>query len=200
MSAAKKLWKVDLQIVCDDEEMEIEASTREEAIQIATRKVEGCTYELRLDVLSATATEIKYDRPPGTEIWCPVAEEIRFAGDHHRYVADGDYWWWTNGHAAVRCAGSPPPDARNVGKKLADVIGDHKRDTIEWSPVNDSGHRLAKTDKRVCIDDRYARLVECGYPDLVWHVAEGDHDAPWTVPMLAYAGSELVGIVMGLRV
>jgi hypothetical protein len=200
MSAAKKLWKVELEIACDDEEMEIEASTEEEAIQIATRKVETSTWDLRLDVRHATAFEIKYERPPGTDLWCPVAEEIRFAEDRHRYVEGDGCWWWTNGHAAVRCDLPVPPAARKVEKTIGYLIGDHKRDTIEFGPVDDTGRRAAKTDRRVVIDDRYARLIECGYPDLVWHVAEGDNDAPWTVPMLAYSGSELVGIVMGLRV
>lgn len=200
MGAAKKLWKVDLEIACDDDEMEVEAETEEEAIRIATRKVETSTWDLSLSVRHATARELKYERPAGTARWEPVADELRFAEDRHRYVDGDGCWWWTNGHAAVRCELPVPPGVRVVEKTLGYLIGEHKRDVIVFGPVNDSGRRLAKTDARVCIDDRYARLVECGYPDVEWHVAEGDHDAPWTVPMLAYSGGDLVAIVMGLRV
>jgi hypothetical protein len=199
MGAAKKLWKVDLSVVVDDEEMEIEADTEDEAVEIAKRKVEGSTWDLNLTVVHATATELRYERPQGTDIWAHVADEIRFAEDRPRCVADEGCWWWTNGHAAVRCELPQPKGVRDVGKSLATVIGEHKRDVITWTPCEDDGKRRAKTDRRMIVDDRYARLVECGYPDAEWHVADGDNDEPWTVPTLAYSGGKLVAIVMGCR-
>ncbi len=200
MGAAKKLWKVELEVVVDDEELEIEAETEDEAVEIAKRKVEGSTWDLNLTVVHAKATELRYERPQGTDLWAPVCEEIRFAEDLPRYLDDDGCWWWTNGHAAVRCdLPAPAKGAKNVGLSLASVIGEYKRSVIAWTPPGDDGRRRAKTDKRVLVDDRYARLVECGYSDAEWHVAEGDNDEPWTVPMLAYSGGKLVAIVMGLR-
>lgn len=195
---AKKRWTVSLDVSCDD--IEIEADSQAEAERKASEQVEGSSYNYNLCVTSAYATEIKYERPPGTDRWAPVADEIRFAEDAHRWLAGDDCWWWTNGHVAVRCEGAVPANVgRKVGNAIEKVVGDHKRDRISWAAPNDRGLMVAKTDKRVQAKADYVRLVESGCPGVEWLAVEGDHDEPWTVPITAVFGGELVAVLMGVR-
>lgn len=194
---AMKRWTVSLEVECDD--VEVEASSEAEANRKASEMVENSGYGLF--VVGAIATEIRYDRPPGTDRWASVADEIRFAEDGHKWVAGDGCWWWTNGHVALRCDGAPPTNDWRVRQSdtIADVVGDHKRDRIEWQDPNARDLRVATKDKRVQAKDDYVRLVECGYDDVEWYAVEGDHDEPWMVPITAIAGGELVAVVMGVR-
>jgi hypothetical protein len=195
--AMKKRWRVELEAECEDDE--VEAATKEEAIKIATRRVENSGEGLY--VVHATATEIPYVRPSGTDRWAPVAEEIRFAEGMHRWLDGDGCWWWTDGHIAVRCDGTPPADdiGRKVANEIESVVGDHRRDRITWEGPNDDGRMVAKTDKRVQVSADYVRLVESGCPGVEWLAVEGDHDEPWKVPVIARTGGELVAVLMGMR-
>lgn len=196
MSTAKKRWDVTLEIACDD--YEVEAGSEQEAIEKATRSIENSGDGVY--VVHASAREIKYERPVGTDRWAKGADEIRFADGLHQFVKGDGCWWWTDGHAALRCEGSAPDGVRAVDNTIEEVVGDYRRARIEWKRHQDNKERMvAKTDKRVVVNADFVRLVESGCPGVEWYAVEGDHDAPWCVPLVARSGGEMVAVVMGIK-
>lgn len=199
-----KRWRVEIAVCCEDDE--VTAATEDEAIREATRRAESGGLEV--SVVDAHAYELGYERPPGTDRWGAAAEAIRFADTCHRWFAAEDgFWWWTNGHAALKCIAPAPPDAeasRMVDRSLAAAVGDYERREVTWgpeSPFGDLTVRRAVDDRRVVANVDYLHLVEagfCGRP-VRWMVAAIENDRPFGVPMLAYDGDEIVAVVMPVR-
>lgn len=183
-------------------ETEIDAESEDEALSVAMRQAEDVDGWVGT---SSEATELRYEPPAGTERYHEVAGRIRFSDTFppHRWLSGLGSWWWTDGHAMLRCDGPEPSDQTHRLTNDVSMIAalDEPRAVAGWGPLGDFFgvpiHRDVG-DPRIVINADLRALVECGWPDVEWHVSDGQCDVPASVPMLAYSGGELVAVVMGI--
>lgn len=209
MSAARKLYRVAVEAELNDDEL-VEAASAEEAESSVRRDVESS--HLGLVVTSVRATEVPYVRPEGTDRWAEGAAAIRFAEDRLRWFSDEGAWWWSNGHAALKCAlpgpqGVAHPDALKISHSLEALVGDHARREVTFGFTEperlSNGEQLlrAKEDPRIAVNVDYLVLVTRGFGTrrVRWMAATRREEYPWEVPVLAFDGDEIVAVVMGIR-
>lgn len=147
--------------------------------------------------------DVPYVMPAGTEHWEVGARGTRFAEDQSVALVCADdpgHWWWSNGHVALRCKGTPPEEERTrrpAGRTLAETGKvELPRTRANWrsaTTLRGRDVRIAVGVANYSIQEDYAALVEASGP------------VTWLVPNeLAPAhaideSGQLVALVMPLR-
>lgn len=149
--------------------------------------------------------DVPYVMPAGTEHWEVGARGTRFAeGESLALVPEDDpgHWWWSNAHAALRCAGTPPaetscrriPGERSIAETGQTALA---RKPAEWRAARTSAGytvRVAVGVANYSIQEDYAALVEASGP-VTWLVPNE------LAPAHAIdASGQLVALVMPMRV
>lgn len=138
-----------------------------------------------ITVVSSETKEIPFVVPVGAERWTEAASEIRFAEEGRTKAVpmyDGA-WWWTNGHAALRCEGTAPEGSRLVPESEWTSGFDKATRETTWGPVVETEHfgvsdkgRLS-ADETIGIGEKYYQLVTKAVPGARWFIGEPEKAA-----------------------
>lgn len=135
--------------------------------------------------------------PKGADRWERAALNRGFGADRSWVTKHDGSWWWTNGHAMLRCDGEMPTDLEEKPELRTPVI---ERRAVQWGPVVVTVHDedpddLHREAVEICVwaSPTYLGLVEESIPGCTWMAGE------WRDPIHALdADGRLMAIVMGV--